>query len=71
MPQGLTIDVLVRVLVGITLFAAAYMAEIVPWRLQAIPKGQVEAADSLGLTYWQTQRKIVLPQALAMVVPAS
>jgi general L-amino acid transport system permease protein len=65
MPQGFTIDVLVRVLVGITLFAAAYMAEIV----RGEPKGQVEAADSLGLTYWQTQRKIVLPQALAMVVP--
>jgi general L-amino acid transport system permease protein len=69
MPQGFTIDVLVRVLVGITLFAAAYMAEIVRGGLQAIPKGQVEAADSLGLTYWQTQRKVVLPQALAMVVP--
>jgi general L-amino acid transport system permease protein len=69
MPQGFTIDVLIRVLVGITLFAAAYMAEIVRGGLQAIPKGQVEAADSLGLTYWQTQRKIVLPQALAMVVP--
>jgi general L-amino acid transport system permease protein len=69
MPQGLTIDVLVRVLIGITLFAAAYMAEIVRGGLQAIPKGQIEAADSLGLTYWQTQRKIVLPQALAMVVP--
>ncbi len=69
MPQGLTIDVLIRVLVGITLFAAAYMAEIVRGGLQAIPKGQVEAADSLGLTYWQTQRKIVLPQALAMVIP--
>jgi general L-amino acid transport system permease protein len=69
MPQGFTVDVLVRVLIGITLFAAAYMAEIVRGGLQAIPKGQVEAADSLGLTYWQTQRKIVLPQALAMVVP--
>jgi general L-amino acid transport system permease protein len=69
MPQGFTIDVLVRVLVGITLFAAAYLAEIVRGGLQAIPKGQVEAADSLGLTYWQTQRKIVLPQALALVVP--
>jgi general L-amino acid transport system permease protein len=69
MPQGFTIDVLVRVRGGITLFAAAYMAEIVRGGLQAIPKGQVEAADSLGLTYWQTQRKVVLPQALAMVVP--
>jgi general L-amino acid transport system permease protein len=70
MPQGTTIDVLIRVLVGITLFAAAYMAEIVRGGLQAIPKGQLEAADTLGLTYWQTQRKIVLPQALAMVVPS-
>ena len=58
-----------RVLVGITLFAAAYLAEIVRGGLQAIPKGQIEAAATLGLTYWQTQRKIVLPQALAMVVP--
>ena len=70
MPQGLTIDVLVRVLVGITLFAAAYMAEVIRGGLQAIPKGQIEAAATLGLSYWQTQRKIVLPQALAMVVPS-
>jgi general L-amino acid transport system permease protein len=69
MPPGVTIDVLLRVLVGITLFAAAYLAEIVRGGLQAIPNGQVEAAQSLGLTYWQTQRKIVLPQALALVVP--
>jgi len=69
MPVGKTPDVLVRVLVGITLFSAAYLAEVVRGGLQAIPKGQVEAAQSLGLSYWQTQRKIVLPQALAMVVP--
>ncbi|MBT9504422.1 MAG: amino acid ABC transporter permease [Burkholderiaceae bacterium] len=69
MPQGFSIDVLVRVLAGITLFAAAYLAEIVRGGLQAIPKGQVEAAQSLGLSYWKTQRKIVLPQALALVVP--
>jgi general L-amino acid transport system permease protein len=69
MPEGMTIDVLVRVLVGITLFAAAYMAEVIRGGLQAVPKGQVEAAATLGLSYWQTQRKIVLPQALAMVVP--
>jgi general L-amino acid transport system permease protein len=69
MPAGVTIDVLIRVLIGITLFAAAYMAEVIRGGLQAIPKGQLEAADSLGLSYWQTQRKIVLPQALAMVVP--
>jgi general L-amino acid transport system permease protein len=70
MPQGLTIDVLIRVLVGITLFAAAYLAEVIRGGLQAVPKGQVEAAATLGLSYWQTQRKIVLPQALAMVVPS-
>jgi len=70
LPVGKSPDVLVRVLAGITLFAAAYLAETVRGGLQAIPKGQIEAAESLGLTYWQTQRKIVLPQALAMVVPA-
>jgi len=69
MPQGFSIDVLIRVLAGITLFAAAYMAEVIRGGLQAIPKGQIEAAATLGLSYWQTQRKIVLPQALAMVVP--
>ena len=69
MPQGFSIDVLVRVLAGITFFAAAYMAEVIRGGLQAVPKGQVEAAATLGLSYWQTQRKIVLPQALAMVVP--
>ncbi|MDO8769502.1 MAG: amino acid ABC transporter permease [Burkholderiaceae bacterium] len=70
MPQGFSIDVLIRVLVGITLFAAAYMAEVIRGGLQAIPKGQIEAAATLGLSYWQTQGKIVLPQALAMVVPS-
>jgi general L-amino acid transport system permease protein len=70
MPHGFNIDVLLRVLVGITLFAAAYMAEVIRGGLQAIPKGQIEAAATLGLSYWQTQRKIVLPQALAMVVPS-
>jgi general L-amino acid transport system permease protein len=70
MPVGKSPDVLVRVVVGITLFAAAYLAEVVRGGLQAIPAGQVEAAQSLGLGYWQTQRKIVLPQALAIVVPA-
>lgn len=69
MPQGTTIDVMVRVLVGITLFMAAYTAETIRGGLQALPKGQYEAAATLGLSYWQTQRKIVLPQALAMVVP--
>lgn len=69
MPPGTNIDVLLRVLVGMILFSAAYLAEIVRGGLQAIPKGQQEAADTLGLSYWQAQRKIILPQALAMVVP--
>jgi general L-amino acid transport system permease protein len=69
MPEGMVIDKLVRVLAGISLFAAAYMAEVIRGGLQAIPQGQLEGAASLGLSYWQTQRLIVLPQALAMVVP--
>jgi general L-amino acid transport system permease protein len=69
MPQGSNINVLIRVLLGITLFAAAYMAEVIRGGLQAVPKSQIEAAATLGLSYWQTQRQIVLPQALAMVVP--
>ena len=70
MPPGTSPDVLVRVIVGITLFAAAYMAEIMRGGLQSISKGQTEAAASLGLGYWQTQFKIVLPQALGAVVPS-
>jgi general L-amino acid transport system permease protein len=69
-PVGLSPDVLLRVLVGITLFSAAYLAETIRGGLQAVPKGQLEAAATLGLSYWQTQRKIVLPQALAIVVPS-
>jgi general L-amino acid transport system permease protein len=69
MPEGFSIDVLLRVLVGITLFAAANMAEVIRGGLQAVPSEQIEAAASLGLSYWQSQRKVVLPQALAMVVP--
>jgi general L-amino acid transport system permease protein len=69
MPEGMKIDKLLRVLAGISLFAAAYMAEVIRGGLQAIPQGQLEGATSLGLSYWQTQRLVVLPQALAMVVP--
>ncbi len=70
MPVGKTPDVLVRVIIGITLFAAAYMAEIIRGGLQTVGRGQVEAAASMGLGYWQAQRKIILPQALAAVVPS-
>jgi general L-amino acid transport system permease protein len=70
LPVGKSPDVLIRVIVGITLFAAAYLAEIIRGGLQSLPKGQTEAAASLGLSYWQTQIKIVLPQALGTVVPS-
>jgi general L-amino acid transport system permease protein len=69
LPAGITFDVLLRVLVGLVLFAAAYMAEIVRAGLQSVPRGQLEAAASVGLNRWQTQRLVVLPQALAAVVP--
>jgi len=69
MPDGITVDKLVRAQVAIILFAAAYIAEIVRGGLQAVPKGQVEAGHSLGLHYWQIMRKIVLPQALKKVIP--
>ncbi|HMZ01047.1 MAG TPA: amino acid ABC transporter permease, partial [Burkholderiaceae bacterium] len=69
LPVGQTPDVLLRVLAGIALFAAAYLAETVRGGLQAIPRGQVEAAQSLGLGWWVIQRRVVLPQALALVVP--
>jgi general L-amino acid transport system permease protein len=70
LPTGTSPDVLIRVLIGITLFSAAYTAEIVRGGLQAIPLGQIEAAYTIGLGYWQTQRQVVLPQALAHVVPS-
>jgi len=69
LPTGFTIDKLLRAQVAFILFAAAYLAEIVRGGLQAIPKGQIEAADALGLGYWRRTRLIVLPQALAMVIP--
>lgn len=70
LPQGLRLDVLARVAIGITLFQAAYMAEVVRGGLQGLPKGQTEAAASLGLGWWQTQRRVVLPQALVLVIPS-
>src|SRR5271163_2980564 len=69
LPTGMTIDKLLRAQVAFVLFAAAYLAEVVRGGLQAIPKGQIEAANALGLGYWQTTRLIVLPQALALVIP--
>lgn len=70
MPEGITIDKLLRAQVGMIIFFGAYAAEVVRGGLQAIPRGQYEAADAIGLTYWQTMRRIVLPQALRIVIPA-
>lgn len=70
LPQGMRLDVLTRVGLGLTLFQAAYMAEVVRGGLQALPKGQYEAAAALGLGWWQTQRKVILPQALTLVIPS-
>ncbi|MEO1189163.1 MAG: amino acid ABC transporter permease [Pseudomonadota bacterium] len=69
LPEGLTFDKLLRALIGVALFASAYMAEVIRGGLQAIPKGQFEAAGSMGLGYWQMMWHIVLPQALRMVIP--
>ncbi|MBK5570165.1 amino acid ABC transporter permease [Ensifer sp. SSB1] len=69
LPQGVTFDKFLRALIGVSLFASAYMAEVVRGGLQAIPKGQYEGADSLGLSYWQKMNLIVLPQALKLVIP--
>lgn len=69
LPEGVSIDKLLRAQIAIILFAAAYIAEIVRGGLQSLPKGQYEGADSLGLTYWQQMRKIILPQALKIVIP--
>ena len=69
LPEGVTIDKLLRAQVAFILFAAAYLAEVLRGGLQAIPRGQIEAADALGLGYWQRTRLIVLPQALRLVIP--
>ena len=69
LPEGVNFDKLLRALVGVALFSSAYMAEVVRGGLQAIPKGQFEAAQALGLSYWKMMNLIVLPQALKIVIP--
>lgn len=69
LPEGMTIDKLLRALAGITLFTAAYLAEAVRGGLQSIPRGQFEAADALSLSYWQKTGLIILPQALKISIP--
>ncbi len=69
MAEGTSIDKLIRALVGVILFQSAYVAEVVRGGLQALPKGQYEAAESLALGYWKTQGLVILPQALKLVIP--
>jgi len=71
LPEGLIINKILRAQVAIILFTAAYIAEVVRGGLQGVSKGQYEAADSLGLNYFQTMRLIILPQALKIVIPPS
>lgn len=68
MAEGTSIDKLIRALVGVILFQSAYVAEVVRGGLQALPKGQYEAAESLALGYWKTQGLVILPQALKLVI---
>ena len=69
MPEGFNPDKLLRAQIAFILFAAAYLAEVVRGGLQALPKGQYEAADAMGLSYWKKTGLIVLPQALRLVIP--
>jgi general L-amino acid transport system permease protein len=69
LPEGVTFDKLLRAMIGIALFGAAYMAEVVRGGLQAVPRGQYEGAMAVGLGYWQMTGLIVMPQALRIVIP--
>lgn len=69
LPEGMNFEKLLRALIGITLWQSAYMAEVVRGGLQAIPRGQYEAASALGLGYWKKMGLIILPQALKLVIP--
>jgi general L-amino acid transport system permease protein len=69
LPGGMTIDKLARAQIALVLFAAAYLAEVVRGGLQAIPRGQYDAAAALGLSYWNAMRSVILPQALRIAVP--
>jgi general L-amino acid transport system permease protein len=69
MPEGVNVNKLLRAQIAFILFSAAYLAEVVRGGLQALPKGQGEAADALGLNYWQKTGFIILPQALRLVIP--
>ncbi|MCA3589779.1 MAG: amino acid ABC transporter permease, partial [Methylocystis sp.] len=69
LPAGVEVNQLLRAIVAVCLFASAYMAEIVRGGLQAIPRGQYEAASAMGLGYWQSTSLIIMPQALKIMIP--
>ena len=69
LPDGVYMDKLVRVIIAITLFEAAYMAEVIRGGLQALPRGQYDAGKSLGMGYWRMHLLVILPQALKLVIP--
>jgi general L-amino acid transport system permease protein len=69
LPEDVFLDKLIRCIIGIILFEAAYMAEVVRGGLQSLPKGQYEAAKSLGMGYWRMHLFVILPQALKIVIP--
>ena len=69
LPEGMSFDKLLRAMIGVVLFQSAYIAEVVRGGLQAIPKGQYEAASAMGLGYWRAMGLVILPQALKLVIP--
>jgi general L-amino acid transport system permease protein len=69
MPDGVNIDKLLRAQIAVVLYAGAYLAEVVRGGLQAVPRGQHEASEALGLSYWQRHRLVILPQAIRHVIP--
>src|SRR3546814_5088972 len=69
LPEGMSLDKLLRVMLMVVFFEAAYIAEVVRGGLQAIPKGQYEAAAAMGLGYWRSTPLVILPQALTLVIP--
>jgi general L-amino acid transport system permease protein len=70
LPPGTDFDLILRVIIIVTLFSAAYIAEAVRGGLAALPRGQYEAADALGFDYWKAQRLIIMPQALKIAIPS-
>jgi len=68
-PEGMDFNKLLRALIGITMFQAAYIAEVIRGGLQSIPSGQYEAADAMGLSYWQKMLLVILPQAIKVAIP--